>query len=75
MSSRLGTIKGTLHRLSIRLLADQGSDVLVDGTCLVLPDWEGPTILGVHGFLERIRFALEPPTSAGALARIHFSGV
>jgi hypothetical protein len=74
MSTRLGSFPGMLHRLSIQLIAEQGESLTVDGTCLALPDWRGPNVLGVHGFLERLRFALEPE-SAHAEARIHFGPV
>lgn len=74
VSSRLGSFPGTLHRLSIHLIADQGESICVDGTCLALPDWRGPNVLGVHGCLERLRFALEPD-SAHTEARIHFGPV
>lgn len=74
MSTRLGRFPGTLHRLPIQLVAEQGSDVTVEATCLALPDWTGPTILGFNGFLERIRFALEPAASADTPARFYFGG-
>ena len=75
MSTRLGKFHGTLHRLSIQLIADTGKDYTVDGTCLALPDWYGPSILGFNGFLERIRFAFEPATNTSPKARLHFGGV
>lgn len=71
MSTRLGTFRGSLHRLPIRLVADVGLDVTVDGTCLALPGWLGPNVLGFNGFLERLRFAIEP-ASANSSARLHF---
>ena len=71
MSTRLGRFQGTLHRLPIRLLADQGTDITVNATCLALKTWEGPNILGFTGFLERLRFALDP-ADMHATARIHF---
>jgi hypothetical protein len=71
MSTRLGRFEGSLHRLPVRLIADQGSDVTIDATCLALKDWPGPNILGFTGFLERLRFALEP-AEMHAAARIHF---
>lgn len=73
MSTRLGNFEGTFHRLPIQLIAEQGESLLVDGTCLALPGWNGPNVIGVHGFLERIRFAVEPE-SALSEARIHFGG-
>jgi hypothetical protein len=74
MSTRLGRYEGTLHRLPIHLIADLGADFTVDGTCLALSEWPGPTILGFNGFLERLRFALEPAT-VQTEARIHFGGI
>ena len=74
VSTRLGSFPGTLHRLPIQLLADQGEPLTVEGTCLALPNWRGPNVLGAHGFLERLRIALEPD-SPHAEARIHFGPV
>ena len=71
MSTRLGRFHGTLHRLPIRLLADRGTDITVDSTCVALKEWEGPNVLGFTGFLERLRFALDPADMHTA-ARIHF---
>jgi hypothetical protein len=71
MSTRLGRFQGTLHRLPIRLLADEGTDITVDATCLALKMWPGPNILGFTGFLERLRFALDPAGMHTA-ARLHF---
>jgi hypothetical protein len=34
--------------------------LLIDGTFLFGEEWRGPTVLGFHGFLERIRLAIEP---------------
>lgn len=71
MSTRLGVFSGTLHRLPIRLLADRGSDITVDATCLALEGWPGPSVLGFSGFLERLRFALDPGDMRTP-AQIHF---
>jgi hypothetical protein len=62
MSTRKGRIEGVLHRIEISLLAEQGCgrDLTIEGTVLVSKDWDGPTVLGYTGFLERIRFALDP---------------
>jgi hypothetical protein len=62
MSTRLGTINGHLRRLTITLVADNGSDLQVSGTVLVAPEWTGPTVLGYRGFFERVRIALDPGT-------------
>jgi hypothetical protein len=60
-------VRGTLHRLTLTLLAEEGEDVQIDTTAFV-PDtsYEGvpalPSILGLHGCLERVRFACDPHT-------------
>ncbi len=71
LSTRLGTFTGTLHRLPICLVAEQGENLDVEGTCLVMPDWPGPSVLGIGGCIDRIRMALEPGDME-APARIHF---
>lgn len=60
LSTRLGAVAGRLHRLSITLVADEGADLLVSSSVLLAPLWSGPPILGYSGFLERIRFGLDP---------------
>ena len=67
MSTRFGTIFGELHRVNITLLADpgQGDDLTIESTAFVSEEWEGPTVLGYRGFLERIRFALDPGVIPG----------
>ncbi len=62
LSTRLGLLRGHLHRLPITLVADPGcgSDLAVDATVAVIADWPGPVVLGYRGLLERVRFAFEP---------------
>ncbi|OQW89614.1 MAG: hypothetical protein BWK78_07640 [Thiotrichaceae bacterium IS1] len=60
LSTRLGRFEGSLHRVEILLKADWGEDLRIDGTFLFCEEWRGPTVLGFHGFLERIRLAIEP---------------
>lgn len=65
--TRYGRLDGQLSRLGIRLVADPGwgVDLDVDATVLVLPTWPGPTVLGVRGFLERFRIAIDPGSQFG----------
>jgi hypothetical protein len=67
MSTRLGRIFGELHRVNITLLTDpnQGDELTVESTTFVSEEWEGPVILGYRGFMERIRFALDPGVILG----------
>ena len=62
ISTRLGKISGSLYRIPISLLAEQnsGDDLTVESSVFVSDEWNGPIILGYRGFLERIRFALDP---------------
>jgi hypothetical protein len=60
-------VRGALHRLTLTLLAEDGEDMQLDVTAFA-PDasYEGvpelPSILGLHGCLERVRFAFDPVT-------------
>lgn len=59
-------LEGSLTRLSIKLLAREGDDLTVDATVFV-PDVEEywgsfPSFIGLTGFLERLRFAVDPST-------------
>ena len=56
---------GELWRMPIRLVADRGTAVRVDATIFVAEvpedsDWTLPDFLGLDGFLDRIRFAVDP---------------
>lgn len=44
---------------SERALAVQ-LDAVGPGSVLIAPGWTGPVVLGYRGFLERLRFALDP---------------
>lgn len=60
-STRLGLLEGHLYRLGVELVADQGQNLHVDATVLLMPSWPGPSVvLGYRGLLERVRFAMEP---------------
>ena len=59
-------LEGGLIRLGITLEADEGENLTVEATAFV-PDVEEywgdfPAFLGLTGFLERIRFAVDPNT-------------
>jgi hypothetical protein len=63
LSSRLGRFVGSLCRIPITLHADQGQSVTVDSTVFLSSDWTGPTVIGYNGLLERLRFAVDPPSN------------
>lgn len=60
INTRLGNFAGSLYRVEVSLKADWGEELIIDSTFLVCEAWTGPTVLGLHGFLERIRFAIDP---------------
>ena len=55
-----GRLRGELFRHRITLIAEAGAPLDVESTVFVSPDWQGSTIFGYAGFLERIRFAVDP---------------
>lgn len=60
LHTRLGTFEGNLYRIEVSLTAEWGEALTLEGTFLFCPEWTGPTVLGFHGFLERLRFAMDP---------------
>jgi hypothetical protein len=61
-----GTVEGELHRLVITLLAEEGEPAPIEATVFVSEEWTGPghpNFLGYSGFLERIRWAVDPATN------------
>jgi hypothetical protein len=74
MQTRRGRIHGEFHRTLVTLLADDGADCQVPATVLLAPEWEGPAVLGYRGFLERLRFALDPGVAAND-QWMHFGAV
>ena len=60
------SLSGFVVRLNIQLTADMGENLDVDSTVFV-PDsvdlWgDFPCFIGLGGFLERIKFAIDPNT-------------
>jgi len=56
---------GWLSRLLIALVAEKGENAVIDSTVFIPKldqddDWLHPNFLGLTGFLERIRFAIDP---------------
>lgn len=61
--TRCGLIKGCLERIPLVLIAEEGTPLEVEATFLVSRDWPAQTFLGYTGFLDRLRFALDPPVN------------
>jgi len=60
LSTRRGAFPGTIQRLTIRLVAEQGDSLDVDASVFVTSDWGYGNFVGYSGFLERFRFAIDP---------------
>lgn len=60
LSSRLGRFSGRLYRGTTTILAERGSDLTVETTFFLSPDWPAGNFVGYQGFLERFRFAIDP---------------
>lgn len=65
LSTRIGTLRGTLHRVELTLHADQGQSLIVETTVFkpLLADgerWSFPNFIGMQNFLDRLRFAVDP---------------
>jgi hypothetical protein len=64
LDTRLGRKEGTLVRIPITFLADDGEPFNTEGTFFVCLDWpSGRTFLGYSGLLASMRFALDPRTN------------
>lgn len=66
---RGSNVRGRLHRVNLKFLAEEGQSLTLEVTALIPKDtreerWvsELPCFLGLHGCLERLRFAVEPYT-------------
>jgi hypothetical protein len=59
-----GPFEGTVQRMTIRLVAEQGESLNIDASVFVAEDWQLGNFLGYTGFLERCRFAIDPGTNA-----------
>jgi hypothetical protein len=60
LSTRLGVARGELHRVPLSLHADEGRSLIVEATLFCSMEWLGPSFIGYQGFLERVRFAVDP---------------
>ncbi len=69
------SLNGSLQRMTVTIVADEGADLPVDATVFIpdlYPYQEAflPSILGLNTFLERIRFAVDPDEE-----RFYFGGI
>jgi hypothetical protein len=60
LSTRFGRLQGRLERLRVDIVADDGDSCGVEATVWVSREWRHGNFLGYEGFLNRIRFAIDP---------------
>ncbi len=60
LQTALGNMRGCLERYPITLIAEHGKALQIDATLFVCNEWTRGNFLGYSGFLERIRFAVDP---------------
>ena len=60
IASRVGDVSGHLVKVTLTLVADEGSSLDIDATVFVSREWPRGNFLGYSGLLESIRFALDP---------------
>ena len=58
-----GLRRGCLERFPITLVAEQGDSLEIEATLFVCNDWDRGNFLGYSGFIERIRFAVDPSSN------------
>lgn len=63
LETRFGLLTGELRRWSVLLFAEEGRPMKIDASLFVSEDWREermPNFLGYEGFLQRLRFAIDP---------------
>ena len=63
LQTAYGPFEGTVQRVMIRLIAEHGESLNIDASVFVAADWHLGNFLGYTGFLERLRFAVDPGTN------------
>ena len=64
LSTRVGTVSGSVERMHITLAAEEGNSLDIDASVFVSDEWHHGHFLGYSGFLERLRFAVDPRTNS-----------
>lgn len=60
LSTRLGPYWGHLYRVPLALPVLEGEILEIQATAFLSLEWPGDNFLGYDGFLQRIRFAVDP---------------
>jgi len=70
LSTRLGNFRGRLYLVPLSFPVVQGESLEIEATVFVSADWSGENFLGYEGFLQRIRFAVDPENNLFYFGRI-----
>lgn len=60
LQTAVGKMRGCLERYPVTLIAEKGEALQIDATLFICNEWTRGNFLGYSGFLERIRFAVDP---------------
>ncbi len=60
LNTQLGLFSGKLYNGGLTLLAEEGEALEMEVTFFLCPDWPGGNFVGYLGFLDRLRFAIDP---------------
>lgn len=60
LRTAFGPIRGELFLHRLRAIAEEGDSLDIEVTVFIPTGWQGPSILGYTGGLDRIRFAVDP---------------
>ncbi|MCS6327141.1 MAG: hypothetical protein H8K06_08665 [Nitrospira sp.] len=63
ISTRAGSFKFRLKNIPVQILAQQGDSLLVNAIVAVERGWRYGNFLGYTGFLERVKFAVDPASN------------
>lgn len=63
ISTRVGITKFRLKNIPVQILAQQGDSLLVNAIVAVERGWRHGNFLGYTGFLERVKFAVDPASN------------
>ncbi len=55
--------EGTLHKVFLTFLAEQGHSLQIEAPAFVVPEWPLPSYLGMRACLELVRFGIDLSTS------------
>lgn len=78
LHSRFGRSEGGIYRIPFTISAREGIDLELNQVRTFVPDdfWPGPSVIvGMQGFLDRIRFALLPSVSPDGVSTLYFGAL